>query len=337
MSFFSVIVPVYNAEKYIKRCVESILQQTFQDFELLLIDDASEDNSRYICEELCKEDTRVHYHLISHGGSSAARNRGLELGIGKYGVFVDSDDYLAKETLEHIYEVVEKSTPDLCYMCKHYTIAEGKEPSINTVFEIAEKNYKATVVSQETFLNLITENDNSMPGSSCVIVVNMIFLKTNQLHFDRSLIWSEDTDFSFKLFTHAESISWCDFCGYYYDLGNINSVSKKITWNKAVGRMQVYKKWADYFISEEAVKKYDEESRKRIIQQLLAQYCEILYQYNDLPTKDEVRELRSLLNKEYGFWKQCKNENFRDYVNWGIVGGTLIQKIKKTIKRILKM
>ena len=100
--------------------------------------------------------------------------------------------------------------------------------------------------------------------------------------------------------------------------------------------MQVYKKWANYFNTEEAMIKYDEESREGIIQQLLSQYCEILYQYTSLPTKDEVRKLRNLLKKEYVFWKRCQNVNFRDYVIFGVTGGTLVQKVKSMIKCIIK-
>ena len=335
MCYFSVIVPVYNAENYIDRCANSIINQTFQDFELLLIDDMSQDNSKALCEDLCRKDERIHYELIPHGGSSAARNRGLELAKGNYCVFVDSDDYLAEETLEHIYETVAVDTPDICYMCKHYAVEEGKEPVINHVFQLQEEEYKKPV-TPEKFLKIITTEGNHMPGSSCVVIANMDVVRENQVRFDSKLIWSEDTDFSFQLFIAANSISWCDFCGYYYDIGNVQSVSKKITWNKAIGRMQVYKKWSEYFMnSSEAEREYTKECRDRIVQQLLTQYCSILFLYTELPTREEVLKMRSVLKKEYKFWKQCQDVIYKDYVVWGLTFGTIIHKVKSVIRRIV--
>ena len=90
----SVIIPVYNVEKYIRRCVESVLSQTFKDFELLLVDDGSPDHSGEICDEYAQKDPRVHVFHKSNGGASTARNCGLDHSQGDYISFVDADDYV---------------------------------------------------------------------------------------------------------------------------------------------------------------------------------------------------------------------------------------------------
>ena len=102
--FFSVVIPVYNAEKYINRSVESILQQSFENFEVVLVDDGSADKSMELCEKLVQKDTRVSFFHQKNQGVSAARNKGISMARGKYLVFVDADDYIRADTLKLLYE-----------------------------------------------------------------------------------------------------------------------------------------------------------------------------------------------------------------------------------------
>ena len=98
----SVIVPIYNSEKYLKRCVDSILSQTFSDFELLLVDDGSTDGSGSICDEYSVKDSRVRVFHKENGGVSSARNLGLDNARGEWITFVDSDDYLEESFLAEL-------------------------------------------------------------------------------------------------------------------------------------------------------------------------------------------------------------------------------------------
>ena len=99
MPLISIIVPVYNTEKYLHRCIDSILIQTFTDFELLLIDDGSKDRSGEICDEYAKNDSRVRVFHKENGGVSSARNLGLDNAKGEWISFVDADDYLNDDSL----------------------------------------------------------------------------------------------------------------------------------------------------------------------------------------------------------------------------------------------
>ena len=99
MAEVSIIVPVYQVEKYIRQCVDSILAQTFTDFELILVDDGSKDQSGQICDEYARMDTRVKVIHKENGGLSDARNTGMDQASGKYFMFVDSDDYIAPTML----------------------------------------------------------------------------------------------------------------------------------------------------------------------------------------------------------------------------------------------
>ena len=123
---FSVIVPVYNVEKYITRCVESLTGQSFQDYEILLIDDGSTDKSGILCDEIEKGYDKVKTYHKRNGGLASARNYGLKCAEGKYVVFVDSDDWVTDDFLEFIEDNQEKYEDNLnynymvtyiCYVC----------------------------------------------------------------------------------------------------------------------------------------------------------------------------------------------------------------------------
>lgn len=100
MCEISIIVPIYKVERYLKRCVDSILNQTFTDFELILVDDGSPDNCGRICDEYAEKDNRIYVIHKENGGLSDARNAGLDYATGQYIIFVDSDDFVEPDLLE---------------------------------------------------------------------------------------------------------------------------------------------------------------------------------------------------------------------------------------------
>ncbi len=121
----SIIVPVYNVEKYLGRCVDSILSQTFSDFELILVDDGSTDNSGRLCEEYAAKDKRIRVIHKENGGLSSARNAGIDVAAGKYLGFVDSDDYIDHDMYEYLSGIIEKENADLA-ICGYYDCYCGR-------------------------------------------------------------------------------------------------------------------------------------------------------------------------------------------------------------------
>lgn len=113
MPLVSIIMPIYNVEKYIRDSIESVLNQTFRDFELILVDDGSPDNCPQICDEYAKKSHRVRVYHKVNGGLSSARNIGIELADGKYIIFIDSDDTVEKNMLEKIVGIAEKENADI--------------------------------------------------------------------------------------------------------------------------------------------------------------------------------------------------------------------------------
>lgn len=109
----SIIVPVYNVENYIQRCLCSLAAQTYQPFEVILVNDGSTDHSGMLCEHFCQQDARFHYYEKKNGGVSAARNYGIEHAHGGYYLFVDSDDYIDSDMVERMMAVMQKENADI--------------------------------------------------------------------------------------------------------------------------------------------------------------------------------------------------------------------------------
>ncbi|MCQ2523350.1 MAG: glycosyltransferase [Lachnospiraceae bacterium] len=124
MSRISVIVPVYNTELYLKNCVDSILRQTFKDFELILIDDGASDNSASLCKEYADADTRVKYFYQENSGASVARNHGIDVATGDFITFIDSDDWIDEDYLELL--LAESERYDIVQIGNHVFTADGQ-------------------------------------------------------------------------------------------------------------------------------------------------------------------------------------------------------------------
>lgn len=132
MAEVSIIVPVYQVEKYIRQCIDSILAQTFTDFELILVDDGSKDRSGQICDEYAGMDKRVKVIHQKNSGAAAARNSGMDQAVGDYFLFVDSDDYVVPTMVECLYEKVVKEKADIAVCNYLYFFENDREKDFST-------------------------------------------------------------------------------------------------------------------------------------------------------------------------------------------------------------
>ena len=110
----SIIVPVYNVEKYLNRCIDSIVSQTYRTLEIILVDDGSADNSGSICDKYAGKDVRIKVVHKNNGGLGFARNSGLDIATGKYVTFIDGDDYIGKTHIEEMYALIQNTKTDVC-------------------------------------------------------------------------------------------------------------------------------------------------------------------------------------------------------------------------------
>ena len=202
----SVIVPVYNVERYLKRCIESIINQTYKDLEIILVDDGSTDSSGNICDKYKKIDKRINVIHKENGGLSDARNEGLKVVTGTYIAFVDSDDYVDEQFLEKLYLAVKENNSDIS-ICK----------------------YKKTIKLDERNTEEIQTNKYSIYNTEEALKELLLFKKIenyvwNKL-YKRELFFKlffkvgkkmEDIGIMYKIFEKASKIVSIDYIGYFY-------------------------------------------------------------------------------------------------------------------------
>lgn len=204
--FFSVVIPVYNAEKYINRCVESILQQSYENFEVVLVDDGSADRSMEICEELGQKDTRVSLFHQKNQGVSAARNKGISMAEGKYLVFVDADDYIRVDTLMLLYESCNDCKADVCFFGYQGVVgSEVKQVVLPPKF-CGEK-------SPDLLLELIKKNAFGLAWNKAI---KRDLIMENRLLFDETMRVFEDQDLMMRVWNKASVICSMEDALYFY-------------------------------------------------------------------------------------------------------------------------
>lgn len=207
----SIIIPVYQAGKYLKKCIESILDQTFTDFELILVDDGSNDGSEKICNEYAKKDERIKVIHQKNQGVSSARNAGMECAGGEYIAFVDADDWIEADMFEQCMDAMEQHKVDVVYhgMTKELW-SDKKERSIR-------KNIPADsgVLLKEDMKHYLLRQKAGMD----VHVFCYLFSKriVDEIRFDITMPYSEDNVFVMQLLAKAESYYFQQNCGYHYD------------------------------------------------------------------------------------------------------------------------
>lgn len=202
----SIIVPIYNVEKYLPKCIESIINQTYKNLEIILVDDGSKDDCPKICDKYKKEDKRIKVIHKENGGLSDARNKGLEISKGKYLIFVDSDDYIDMHMVEKLYNDLIENNADIS-ICNHYRDYQ------NGILEVKNfPNKKVVVTKEEIFYNIY--NNYSVPT---IISWGKIYKKAlfkniryplGKLHEDEAII--------IDILANTSRISYFDEPLYYY-------------------------------------------------------------------------------------------------------------------------
>lgn len=200
----SVIVPIYKVEDYLDKCVNSIINQTYQNLEIILVDDGSPDNCPKMCDEYAKQDNRIKVIHKKNGGLSDARNAGVKMATGSYITFVDSDDYISEDFIEYLFELSYKNNT-LISVAPYIIVTDKK--SIN-----CDMGYKEEVLSQKEALKRMIL-DQGFTVSAC----SKLFSKAlfQGIEFPKGRLF-EDTATTYKLLLKCANISYGNKGGYYY-------------------------------------------------------------------------------------------------------------------------
>ena len=243
--FFSIIIPVYNVENYIEKCVQSVLSQSFKDYEIIIVNDGSLDNSGKICDNLAA----LHHNIVvlhkKNGGLSDARNHGINVANGEYLIFLDSDDYWdSSSALELIKRTISKDTELLLYGCKDYDF-------ITNTFKISRNNYDDNIINNGNKIDIIDYLVESKlyPGAAWLTVTKKDFILKHKLFFLKGYN-SEDIDWLFNIFTKVNVIKTLNLPFYVYVKKRKGSITNSIKRKTVEDLMYIISKWSNIFHNE---------------------------------------------------------------------------------------
>ena len=325
----SIIVPVYNAEKYLKKCIESILEQTYTNLEIILINDGSKDTSKIICDEYAKKDDRIVVIHKENEGVGRARNDGLDRATGKYIAFVDSDDYIEKNAIEILYNTLIEKKVDC--VKGNYDIITSTGVNQNTELKL-DKKYEDDEIKEFVY-HLLSERVRSFLW---LLLIKKEYIKDR---FNEELFLYEDVNFYLSFLGNIRSIYVFSEVIYHYVITE-NSLSRDT--NKMYSKIENLK--LANIILKETLSKYDFDSDEnikafdtRIVNNIINYYYyiyktnknlkeiiesfennktevnfqQMLENYDDniLSKKEKMFNKYLINNKYFRFWLLCKLKN----------------------------
>jgi glycosyltransferase involved in cell wall biosynthesis len=242
----SVIIPVYNVEKYLHRCVDSVLNQTIQDFEIILINDGSTDHSGQICNDFAQKDKRITVIHKKNARVAAARNDGIRSAKGKYVSFIDSDDWIEPEMFQEMLNKAEELNLDFI-MCDYKKKSDEYEEKRTQ--PIRGGYYSKEDIKNELFQCLIMFDHIEFPPtiSNCVCIFNLQYLKTNNLFYDEDIHYCEDSILGSKIMYHASNFYYLKGQHYYNYFYNQNSTTNTYNDKKWNSYLKINDRLIDYF------------------------------------------------------------------------------------------
>ena len=227
----SIIIPVYNVAHYLEQCLESVINQTYNDWECILIDDGSKDNSGEICDKWGKIDSRFRIIHQINQGVSAARNRGIKESRGEYIVFIDSDDWVSPNYLKDMTDTFQ-SDLIVSGVIRHHSnnIESIYEPSQNHTFKLNNEGVRYLVDLNEKFLIF----------GPCAKLYKTSIINKYHIKFPTGTSLGEDLEFNFHYLEHVNNITTIQSNNYHYRIQTTNSLSTQIRENQFE---HDYKQW----------------------------------------------------------------------------------------------
>lgn len=215
---FSIIVPIYNKECYVRECLESIRNQIFEDFECLMIDDGSTDSSSRICKEFSTDDDRFKYFYKENGGLVSARKFGAHRATGEYVINIDADDFIKNDFLRVINEEIERNSPDtVCFKYTFFRMNKECKADIGQAIGFFEGKQTSEILKKYLFDNEQERiNSGAILFNICTKAVERELYIKSQEKVDSRITSGEDTVFTFVWCFYTKRISCIDYDGYMY-------------------------------------------------------------------------------------------------------------------------
>lgn len=275
MATVSIIIPVYNTGKYLYKCVESLINQTLHDIEIIMVDDGSQEDTAAICDELAAKDNRIKVFHKPNEGVSIARNYALERATGKYFGFVDSDDWVDSSMFQTLVSTIEAHDADVVY-CDATTIWDDGRTEPDTFTHFPQS---LSLRTSELKPSELCET----AGSAWRALYKSLYIKQNSIHFPEGLKFSEDRIFNLLYLTHVSRIYYLKqsfYFRYMRDDSCVNSYHPDATSivlrSSAIMQQLVSEHWG-------------EEHRKAYLQQMVTGFIGYLYGVITRPNNETSR------------------------------------------------
>lgn len=317
---FSLILPIYRVQQFLTQCIDSILAQTFQDFEIILVDDGSPDESPRICDEYASKDLRISVVHQKNAGQAAARNVGLAIAKGEYVAFVDSDDFLIDENVLQKIADASHSNPDVI----HYKFVEWFESDghiADCYFDYKVETEGRTLA--EIYCDLIDKD--AYYNSAWSKAIRRELLQENGIRFHEGIV-GEDNEWYYHVVLAAKSLMLLDEPLYVYRRRQ-GSTTSTVNRKHLLDQLFVLDKWGT------KLKDYEGAAAKVIWGSLAKQYCSALIIYAGL---DDVKDLLPRILKKKYLLKYSRNKRVVIF-RWiqrvcGVRGLICLLKLVKKIK-----
>lgn len=299
MELISVIVPVYNAEKYLFRCVDSILNQTYTNLEIILVDDGSPDNCSKMCDDFSERDVRVKVIHKSNAGQGLARNDGLDIATGAYVTFVDSDDWISPEHVENLYNALKNNGADASL--GNHTRVSADEVMTPRLLPLREGVYEGERIVCELILPLIGADtygtrDVLINSSVSMNMYRMECIKQNNIRFisERYAV-AEDFYFNLDFFHYASKVVYIKEQGYYY-FQNLESTCEKYNPKRFERTLNYYGVICDRIKRYGLSEKVDYRAERSFLMKIRVAIRHIVL--SDLSHKEKLSQIKEILGHD---------------------------------------
>lgn len=237
----SIIVPVFNGENFVEKCITKLLEQTFYEIEVIIINDGSTDKTQKICEEMCKKDARIKLFNQENAGPSAARNLGLEMAVGEWITFVDSDDWLDKDCIQFAYDIAIEENADIVL----WNLQNERNGKIKMEMPFYDESKFYRAKDMYKFIDILLTDKTetcadslSVKGPYCKLIKSEIAKKCK---FPVNINLGEDVCFSHQLYDCAKNLVYVNNI-FYHRIMNSDSLSEKKDIERGKRRIE-YANW----------------------------------------------------------------------------------------------
>lgn len=244
----SVIIPIYNVENTLEKCVDSVINQTLSNIEIILVNDGSTDKSAEIAEKYVQQDSRIKVIHQKNDGASEARNKGLKIATGKYISFIDSDDWIDEKMYEELIEQAEAHNHPNIIRTYYYNVTQSETIPVHCFYCPNKENKKAILVEN------LKEIMKTCSYSACFGLWKKSFLDKHNLFFIKGLCHAEDIFFSWKAMIYNKEALFV-FKPYYYYLLNPFSITRSLN-NKFIDLIKTFKFQKDFLIEQNIYKEF---------------------------------------------------------------------------------